>query len=187
MILFIVNFLLISCFSVCRECLAHSASCCVGACLCAYNICLVLSSTAQILCCCSICDPFLYPEESTPDTYAWDLFADQIRRTHDFIAPPQQTMTTQRVDMSLPRMLGNGMQTSRSLGSQAKPRLIYTASPISFVNEECAICLEYIGNDKQFVILECKHRFHQECFEKWVLRNLSCPNCRKIPKLIYLQ
>merc|ERR1719281_65320 len=120
MISFVLNILLVSGAGVPRELLAHSASCCVGACLCAplcvYGSFVILKSTTAACC---LCDPILYAEEEASDSCgrAWEIYEAQIKRTHDLIAPPpQQQMTPQTINIQpLPMMLGNQMQLSISV------------------------------------------------------------------------
>ncbi|XP_061169827.1 E3 ubiquitin-protein ligase TTC3-like [Saccostrea echinata] len=52
-----------------------------------------------------------------------------------------------------------------------------------FEEEEdpCVICHEEMTIDTT-VMLECKHRFHDECIRKWLREQSTCPNCR--PKVI---
>tara|TARA_B100001094_G_C17382007_1_gene417330 strand:- start:101 stop:346 length:246 start_codon:yes stop_codon:yes gene_type:complete len=42
---------------------------------------------------------------------------------------------------------------------------------------ECSICLE--TNDSKTRKLECKHKFHQNCIEKWLENNNRCPMCNQ--------
>lgn len=41
----------------------------------------------------------------------------------------------------------------------------------------CSICMDPIGSD-MIPVLECNHRFHINCIQKWVRFNSSCPVCR---------
>ena len=41
---------------------------------------------------------------------------------------------------------------------------------------ECIICSENINNN---IITTCNHEFHLVCLIEWVLKNDSCPICRK--------
>ena len=41
---------------------------------------------------------------------------------------------------------------------------------------ECAICLDTINNG---FTLSCGHQFHNSCITNWLLKNETCPTCRK--------
>ncbi|KAK7262233.1 hypothetical protein RJT34_29796 [Clitoria ternatea] len=44
---------------------------------------------------------------------------------------------------------------------------------------ECAICLEEFGDgDAVKVIPYCKHVFHPQCIDTWLLAHVTCPICR---------
>ena len=43
---------------------------------------------------------------------------------------------------------------------------------------ECSICLDLISKDIIIYKLECNHKFHQTCINKWTMINNSCPLCR---------
>ena len=44
----------------------------------------------------------------------------------------------------------------------------------------CAICLSpYEKNDK-LRFLPCKHHFHSECIDQWLIKNKSCPFCKRL-------
>ncbi len=40
----------------------------------------------------------------------------------------------------------------------------------------CIICQEDINNDVKF--LDCIHKFHVNCIDKWLLESNTCPVCR---------
>ena len=42
---------------------------------------------------------------------------------------------------------------------------------------ECSICLEKI-NETNVKSLNCKHVFHQNCLDNWILIKPNCRNCR---------
>ena len=41
---------------------------------------------------------------------------------------------------------------------------------------DCSICYEELT--KNSVILICKHVYHKECIDKWLLDHTTCPQCR---------
>ena len=43
--------------------------------------------------------------------------------------------------------------------------------------ENCTICLEGFNNEKVRE-LPCKHCFHRECADKWLLKSRKCPTCQ---------
>ena len=46
-------------------------------------------------------------------------------------------------------------------------------------HKDCHIFLEKINNKIGYYICDNKHYFHQDCIEKWIIRNKSCPICRQ--------
>lgn len=45
---------------------------------------------------------------------------------------------------------------------------------------DCAVCLNEFGNeDKLRLLPKCKHAFHTECIDTWLLSNSTCPLCRR--------
>ncbi|KAK9678797.1 hypothetical protein RND81_11G233600 [Saponaria officinalis] len=46
--------------------------------------------------------------------------------------------------------------------------------------ESCAICLgEFEKGEIVRVLPKCRHVYHEECIDKWLLRALHCPICRE--------
>ncbi|GKC88630.1 zinc finger, RING/FYVE/PHD-type containing protein [Tanacetum coccineum] len=44
---------------------------------------------------------------------------------------------------------------------------------------ECAVCLEgFRGGDKCILLPNCRHNFHANCIESWLIRSAACPICR---------
>ena len=41
----------------------------------------------------------------------------------------------------------------------------------------CSVCLDESGLSKT---LSCGHSFHEDCIDKWLEDNNTCPNCRKL-------
>jgi len=48
---------------------------------------------------------------------------------------------------------------------------------INTQNEECCICMD-IGNNSEWSILQCGHKFHGQCISQWLRSNQTCPICR---------
>jgi hypothetical protein len=47
----------------------------------------------------------------------------------------------------------------------------------------CSICLcEYKPKETLKTIPECKHCFHSDCIDEWLLLNATCPICRYSPE-----
>ncbi|XP_019197197.1 PREDICTED: RING-H2 finger protein ATL39-like [Ipomoea nil] len=47
----------------------------------------------------------------------------------------------------------------------------------------CAVCLENLKNgDKCRVLPKCKHCFHAQCIEPWLITSGACPICRAATK-----
>ncbi|XP_024357021.1 uncharacterized protein [Physcomitrium patens] len=45
---------------------------------------------------------------------------------------------------------------------------------------DCAVCLTEFGDDDRLRLLpKCKHAFHLECIDTWLLSNSTCPLCRR--------
>lgn len=45
---------------------------------------------------------------------------------------------------------------------------------------DCAVCLnEFVNEDKLRLLPKCKHAFHTECIDTWLLSNSTCPLCRR--------
>jgi len=45
--------------------------------------------------------------------------------------------------------------------------------------ETCAICQDVIDISKS-VLTSCNHRFHSDCFFKWLKKKPNCPMCRNV-------
>ncbi|TQD96858.1 hypothetical protein C1H46_017590 [Malus baccata] len=52
---------------------------------------------------------------------------------------------------------------------------------------DCAVCLEsFKGGEKCRLLPNCKHSFHAQCIDSWLLKTPVCPVCRtcaKTPKI----
>lgn len=47
------------------------------------------------------------------------------------------------------------------------------------IGEQCSICImDFVLNDSVRALPDCRHYFHQECIDLWLLRSPSCPLCK---------
>lgn len=45
--------------------------------------------------------------------------------------------------------------------------------------EKCAVCLNEFKPSSKCALLPCKHQFHVNCIERWLIRRNACPICRQ--------
>tara|TARA_B110000977_G_C11090636_1_gene496733 strand:+ start:1829 stop:2440 length:612 start_codon:yes stop_codon:yes gene_type:complete len=45
---------------------------------------------------------------------------------------------------------------------------------------QCSICLDNINIGESFVTLQCSHKFHLHCIERWCQSHNTCPMCRNV-------
>ncbi|XP_067945126.1 uncharacterized protein [Watersipora subatra] len=46
------------------------------------------------------------------------------------------------------------------------------------VQEDCTYCLEPLAVGETIRDLPCRHKFHKDCVEDWLIQNRTCPNCQ---------
>jgi hypothetical protein len=59
--------------------------------------------------------------------------------------------------------------------AELPPRVVVVVAPV--LTEDCAICLEEVIRG-QAVYLPCTHQFHNDCINRWLRRQRTCPVCR---------
>ena len=47
-----------------------------------------------------------------------------------------------------------------------------------FINQECSICIDKFKEGEYKRDLVCSHTYHKKCIDKWLKKELSCPQCR---------
>jgi hypothetical protein len=53
-----------------------------------------------------------------------------------------------------------------------------TNTPIEY--EDCPICYDSLKTSaKNLVTTSCRHSYHNECLQKWLLSKRNCPVCRQ--------
>ncbi len=45
-------------------------------------------------------------------------------------------------------------------------------------SEKCVICLDDYDYDNNVGKLECEHKYHQKCIERWLMEKTICPLCK---------
>ena len=43
--------------------------------------------------------------------------------------------------------------------------------------EQCVICMEDIKQGTTLKVLNCGHKFHSRCIDRWLKRKATCPVC----------
>ena len=57
------------------------------------------------------------------------------------------------------------------------PSSTYAAGQWEEDDRRCSICLGDVEPGEQVRTLQCKHHFHQDCLDVWLLKKPSCPLC----------
>ncbi|WP_257287735.1 RING finger domain-containing protein [Endozoicomonas sp. SESOKO2] len=52
--------------------------------------------------------------------------------------------------------------------------------PYQQETDNCSVCLEPFARRAVTVLEQCRHMFHEDCLETWLLENTTCPYCRTI-------
>jgi hypothetical protein len=89
--------------------------------------------------------------------------------------------------IGLARVLGAMLHHGLLHSTQAAPKGALEANTVSVSEEElasaetdeCCVCLEKWGADKDIVKTKaCSHIFHKKCLQGWLNVNRNCPLCR---------
>lgn len=49
---------------------------------------------------------------------------------------------------------------------------------------DCTICLESVKEGEYIRYLKCRHGFHKDCIDKWLLLQRICPYCRDVVQVV---
>jgi hypothetical protein len=75
--------------------------------------------------------------------------------------------------------LSNKMPRSQEVEQQQITIIIDYVAFFNTETESCSICHETM-KDKECREFPCKHLFHKDCIDKWLLQQRTCPLCRLI-------
>ncbi|KAK7381382.1 hypothetical protein VNO78_34032 [Psophocarpus tetragonolobus] len=79
-------------------------------------------------------------------------------------------------------MVERGVNEGRSMSIndlEKLPCYYYVAKGNTSSPVDCAVCLEsLITGDKCRLLPMCKHSFHAQCVDTWLLKTPTCPICR---------
>lgn len=85
--------------------------------------------------------------------------------------------------MELGELIGDAKQKGLSKNElQRLPTTVYKADENN-ANTECHICMCDYENGDSLKILPCFHSYHDQCIDKWIKQNATCPVCRVQIKL----
>ncbi|KAI3860049.1 hypothetical protein MKX03_003124 [Papaver bracteatum] len=76
-----------------------------------------------------------------------------------------------------------GKETEKRLLDSKKietlPEYLYSAvKNKEEVQEKCSVCLSEYENEDMLRFLPCRHAFHTECIDEWLISRTTCPYCR---------
>ncbi|KAI4375322.1 hypothetical protein MLD38_013205 [Melastoma candidum] len=74
---------------------------------------------------------------------------------------------------------GNASGDSQRIDLEKLPSFDFREREVGSSPVNCAVCLEnFRGGDKCRLLPICKHSFHMECVDEWLLAKAHCPICR---------
>jgi hypothetical protein len=91
------------------------------------------------------------------------------------------SISPQLIETLIQNALQQNMEESSGLTPTMLRNLRENAQIVETTNEnlnQCSVCLENINVGESCVTLECNHKFHVQCIERWCERHNTCPVCR---------
>lgn len=70
----------------------------------------------------------------------------------------------------------NNMNIKKTIEKIKKNKI--SSDDITDSDKTCSICLEEFSQEKEIIILDCKHIYHNDCIIEWIYKDTSCPLCR---------
>ncbi|XP_063809515.1 E3 ubiquitin-protein ligase RNF149 [Pseudophryne corroboree] len=73
---------------------------------------------------------------------------------------------------------GNRKETKKAISQLQLHRVKKGEKGIDIEAENCAVCIENYKPKDVVRILPCKHIFHRQCIDPWLLEHRTCPMCK---------
>ncbi|XP_074177656.1 RING finger protein 215 isoform X2 [Rhinolophus sinicus] len=83
------------------------------------------------------------------------------------VLPPQVDLLKRRVVRRLASLKTRRCRLGRAAQGPPEPGA-----------ETCAVCLDYFCNKQWLRVLPCKHEFHRDCVDPWLMLQQTCPLCK---------
>lgn len=107
-----------------------------------------------------------------------ETLIDNKQKIYDLILSGMQTnINEEKVDLYYSNSTDEDDDYEQSGQQQLQSNIKLKLSEIKREIQSCPICYEKYTDDDSLIILECRHAFHEACFNKWKKNN--CPCCRK--------
>eukprot|EP01137_Pigoraptor_chileana_P012653 Opistho-2@65261 len=124
---------------------------------------------------------------------AWVFFQAMVIRLQDtygprFFMPQRFRPHRYNYYRSLPQNGNDAMCTIDASNSVESPDNVPPPVREDRRENECAICMCVMveadaaapeNNEPLFMVTPCRHAFHRQCLEKWMLIKMECPSCRQ--------
>lgn len=115
------------------------------------------------------------------------LFSDTRRQLQEFIIRAINESRNGNVNQRLTPFLDMFMNktiTEDELNKISPVRCAGLNNNNEFNETACSVCLEECNNKKLHRILPCKHVYHPQCIDEWLLKKSSlCPLCKQDVKI----
>lgn len=120
-----------------------------------------------------------------PTAFAWEIQQNLLQQGICTSQTLPSTNVIQRVlnessksNLHQP-VMSNVMKTTSPMTICLSPSPSPDLSAEGETMSECSICLESYRSGQEVSILACSHEYHSSCIGEWMLKNRSCPMCRK--------
>lgn len=99
----------------------------------------------------------------------------------------QNILTNIREDISIDQLVCNSL--IQTLSKKPTDMLKETYRKVKTKGEMCVICMDEMKETEYYRQLDCKHRYHRKCIDKWINKynNYYCPICKDNPFMIIHQ